>query len=51
MVYVGIAANLLAIDMDSVEKTVRKQFAKKVKADELNLNAVRGGLRLCRETR
>ena len=43
MVYVGIAAKLLSIDMDSVEKTVRKQFAKKVKAAELNLNAVRVG--------
>jgi 2-oxoglutarate/2-oxoacid ferredoxin oxidoreductase subunit alpha len=43
MVYVGIAANLLSIDMESVEKTVRKQFAKKVKAADLNLNAVRVG--------
>jgi 2-oxoglutarate/2-oxoacid ferredoxin oxidoreductase subunit alpha len=43
MVYVGVAAKLLSIDMDSVEKTVRKQFAKKVKAAELNLNAVRVG--------
>jgi 2-oxoglutarate ferredoxin oxidoreductase subunit alpha len=43
MVYVGIAAKLLSIDMDEVEKTVRKQFAKKVKAAELNLNAVRVG--------
>ncbi len=43
MVYVGVAANLLSIDMGWVEKTVRKQFAKKVKAAELNLNAVRAG--------
>ncbi len=43
MVYVGIAAQLLSIDMASVEDTVRKQFAKKVKAAELNLNAVRVG--------
>jgi 2-oxoglutarate/2-oxoacid ferredoxin oxidoreductase subunit alpha len=43
MVYVGVAAKLLSIDMESVEKTVRKQFAKKVKAAELNLNAVRVG--------
>jgi 2-oxoglutarate ferredoxin oxidoreductase subunit alpha len=43
MVYVGIAANLLAIDMKAVENTVRKQFAKKVKAAELNLGAVRVG--------
>ena len=43
MVYVGVAAQVLSIDMDLVEKTVRKQFAKKVKAAELNLNAVRVG--------
>lgn len=43
MVYVGVAAQLLSIDMDWVDKTVRKQFAKKVKAAELNLNAVRAG--------
>ena len=43
MVYVGVAAKLLSIDMESVEKTVRKQFAKKVKAAELNLSAVRVG--------
>jgi 2-oxoglutarate ferredoxin oxidoreductase subunit alpha len=43
MVYVGVAANLLSIDMEQVERTVRKQFAKKVKAAELNLSAVRAG--------
>jgi 2-oxoglutarate ferredoxin oxidoreductase subunit alpha len=43
MVYVGIAAKLLSIDMEAVEATVRKQFAKKAKAAELNLNAVRVG--------
>lgn len=43
MVYVGIAAQLLSINMEWVEKTVRKQFAKKAKAAELNLNAVRVG--------
>ncbi|HEY6376562.1 MAG TPA: 2-oxoacid:acceptor oxidoreductase subunit alpha [Edaphobacter sp.] len=43
MVYVGVAAHLLSIDVEWVEKTVRKQFAKKVKAAELNLNAVRAG--------
>jgi 2-oxoglutarate ferredoxin oxidoreductase subunit alpha len=43
MVYVGVAANLLSIDMASVEAIVRKQFAKKVKAQELNLTAVQIG--------
>jgi 2-oxoglutarate ferredoxin oxidoreductase subunit alpha len=43
MVYVGVAAQLLSIKMEAVEATVRKQFAKKVKAAELNLSAVRAG--------
>ena len=43
MVYVGVAAQLLSIDMKRLEATVRKQFAKKVKAAELNLSAVRAG--------
>lgn len=43
MVYVGVAAQLLGIDMEQVDTTVRRQFAKKVKAAELNLNAVRVG--------
>ncbi|HEX3572035.1 MAG TPA: 2-oxoacid:acceptor oxidoreductase subunit alpha [Acidobacteriaceae bacterium] len=43
MVYVGVAAQLLSIDMAMVEESVRRQFAKKVKAAELNLNAVRVG--------
>ena len=50
MVYVGVAAKILAIDMDTVEKTVRKQFAKKVKAAELNLNAVRVGFDYAKTT-
>jgi 2-oxoglutarate ferredoxin oxidoreductase subunit alpha len=43
MVYVGVAAQLLSIDLGCVENTVRKQFAKKVKAAELNWNAVQLG--------
>jgi 2-oxoglutarate ferredoxin oxidoreductase subunit alpha len=43
MVYVGVAAQLLSIDMKLLEDMVRKQFAKKVKAAELNLSAVRAG--------
>src|SRR5271170_5025445 len=43
MVYVGVVAQLLEIEMDEVEKAIRKQFAKKVKAANLNLAAVRGG--------
>ena len=32
MIYVGVVASLLTIDMAEVEKAIRKQFAKKVKA-------------------
>jgi len=43
MIYVGVAANLLALDMQQVERAVRKQFKKKQKAAELNWNAVKAG--------
>ena len=43
MVYVGVAAQLLSIDMELLESTVRKMFSRKVKAAELNLSAVRAG--------
>src|ERR1041385_861605 len=43
MVYVGVVARLLNLDMSEVEKAIRKQFARKVKAAELNLAAARAG--------
>ena len=43
MVYVGVVANLLTIDMAEIEKAIRKQFAKKVKAATLNLAAAQAG--------
>ena len=43
MVYVGVVARLLNLDMAEVEKALRKQFAKKVKAAELNWNAAKAG--------
>src|SRR6266705_7150768 len=43
MIYVGVVAKLLEIDMAQVEKAIRKQFAKKVKAANLNLAAVQAG--------
>jgi len=43
MVYVGVVANLLEIEMGEVEKAIRKQFAKKVKAANLNLAAAQAG--------
>jgi len=43
MIYVGVAAQLLGIDMAEVEKALRKQFSTKVKAANLNLAAVKAG--------
>ena len=43
MIYVGVVARLLEIDMAEVEKAIRKQFASKVKAANLNLAAVKAG--------
>ncbi|MEO6830392.1 MAG: 2-oxoacid:acceptor oxidoreductase subunit alpha, partial [Acidobacteriaceae bacterium] len=43
MVYVGVVAQLLQMDMECVEKALRKQFAKKLKAAELNWAAVQAG--------
>jgi len=43
MIYVGVVAKLLRIEMAEVEKAIRKQFAKKVKAANLNLAAVQAG--------
>jgi len=43
MIYVGVAAQLLGLDMLQVEKAVRKQFKKKQKAADLNMNAVKAG--------
>jgi 2-oxoglutarate ferredoxin oxidoreductase subunit alpha len=43
MVYVGVVAKLLTIEMAEVEKAIRKQFAKKAKAANLNLAAAQAG--------
>src|ERR1700678_4113363 len=43
MIYVGVAAQILKMDMAAVEAALRKQFAKKVKAAELNWAAVQAG--------
>ncbi len=43
MVYVGIAAQLLKMDLAAVEAALRKQFAKKIKAADLNWAAVQAG--------
>jgi len=43
MIYDGVVAHLLGIEMTEVEKAVRKQFKKKVKAADLNWKAVQAG--------
>jgi len=43
MIYVGVVARLLNIDLAEIEKAIRKQFARKVKAADLNFNAARAG--------
>ncbi len=43
MIYVGVLAKLLDVDMAEVEKALRKQFATKVKAANLNLAAAKSG--------
>jgi 2-oxoglutarate ferredoxin oxidoreductase subunit alpha len=43
MIYVGVAARLLEMDMAEVEKALRRQFAHKTKAADLNWNAARAG--------
>ena len=44
MIYVGVAAWLLGIDMAEIEKALAKQFKSKASAVEVNMNAIRGGL-------
>jgi 2-oxoglutarate ferredoxin oxidoreductase subunit alpha len=43
MIYVGVVAKLLELDMAEVETAVRRQFAKKIKAANLNMAAVQAG--------
>jgi 2-oxoglutarate ferredoxin oxidoreductase subunit alpha len=43
MIYVGVVAYLIDMDMVAVEAALRQQFAKKVKAADLNWAAVQAG--------
>lgn len=43
MIYVGVIAQLLDIDLEVIEQSVRKQFAKKQKVFDLNFAAVKAG--------
>ncbi len=51
MIYDGIVARLLSIEMEEVRKALLKQFgAKKAKAAELNWNAARAGFEYAEKT-
>ena len=49
MVYVGVVAQLLEIELDVVESGLRKQFAKKQKVFDLNFGAVKAGWEYAQE--
>ncbi len=49
MVYVGVVAYLLSLDLAVVEKSVKKQFAKKQKVFDLNYGAVQAGFNYAQE--
>jgi 2-oxoglutarate ferredoxin oxidoreductase subunit alpha len=49
MVYVGVVAYLLSLDLAVVEKSVKKQFAKKQKVFDLNFGAVQAGYNYAQE--
>ncbi|MFT4111912.1 2-oxoacid:acceptor oxidoreductase subunit alpha [Silvibacterium sp.] len=50
MIYVGVVAKIIGLDMTAVEKALRKQFAKKQKAADLNWAAVEAGFNYAAET-
>jgi 2-oxoglutarate ferredoxin oxidoreductase subunit alpha len=43
MIYVGVVARILDIDMKEVEVAIQRQFSKKAKAAALNLSAAKAG--------
>src|SRR5262249_36907616 len=43
MIYVGVVARILELDLAEVEKAIRKQFATKAKAAALNFAAAKAG--------
>src|SRR4029078_42556 len=50
MIYPGVLSELLRIDMGEMEKALRKQFGKKVKAADLNMGALKAGAEYARES-
>ena len=49
MIYVGVLAELLGIDTHEIESALQKAFAKKPKALDVNVDAVRAGVAWTRE--
>ena len=50
MVYVGVVAKLISLDMKAVESALRRQFEKKQKAADLNWAAVEAGYNYASES-
>lgn len=48
MVYVGVMAELLSLEVTEVEAAIRKQFRTKLKAAEINVQAMRTGIDFAR---
>jgi 2-oxoglutarate/2-oxoacid ferredoxin oxidoreductase subunit alpha len=49
MIYDGVLSSLLGIEMGEMEKALRKQFGKKVKAADLNMGALNAGAEYARQ--
>jgi 2-oxoglutarate ferredoxin oxidoreductase subunit alpha len=49
MIYDGVLASLLDIDMSEIEKSLRKQFKKKPKTADLNFNAAKAGYEFAKD--
>jgi len=50
MIYVGVVAKLISLDMKAVETALRRQFAKKQKAADLNWAAIEAGYNYASES-
>jgi 2-oxoglutarate/2-oxoacid ferredoxin oxidoreductase subunit alpha len=50
MIYVGVVARLISLDMKAVENALRRQFSKKQKAADLNWAAVEAGYQYASES-
>jgi 2-oxoglutarate/2-oxoacid ferredoxin oxidoreductase subunit alpha len=50
MIYVGVVAKIISLDMKAVETAVRRQFAKKQKAADLNWAAIEAGYNYASES-